>query len=235
MEVLVITPVKDSLETTQQTIEAVSNAEGNFEYYVFNDFSGTVTKEFLESNQIKFHYRLINLEAITTTPSPNYKIILQKAQEMAISKNLPLLLIESDVIIRKDTINELVKICLGLKNPGLVGAITVDKDYNYNFPYTNVKMHGKLWKRTRRSISFCCTLLTIEFLKSYDFKLLSGKKDWYDIYISQQSRKSGFNNYLIAKTEVLHLPHSSRPWKQLKYTHPLKYYFYKLLKRRDRI
>ena len=45
----------------------------------------------------------------------------------------------------------------------------------------------------------------------------------------------GFKNYLAKHLEVLHLPHSSRPWKQLKYTRPILYYFKKLIYKRDRI
>jgi hypothetical protein len=235
MEVLVITPVKDSLETTRQTIEAVSRAEGDFEYYIFNDFSGTATREFLENNKKTLPYHLVNLETITHNPSPNYKLILQMAQEKAKSENVPLLLIESDVIIRKETIKELVTIASNLKNPGLVGAVTVDKDNNYNFPYGYVKSNTSPILNTRRSLSFCCTLISVDFLNAYDFKMLSEKKDWYDVYISRCSRRFGFNNYLIINSTVLHLPHSSRPWKQLKYTQPLKYYFNKLIRRRDRI
>jgi hypothetical protein len=235
MDILVITPVKDSLETTRKTIEAVSNAEGSFKYVIFNDFSGIETRNFLENNKETLHFQLINLEEITQTPSPNYKITLQKAQEMALSLNVPLLIIESDVIIKKNTISQLLDISSQLKNPGLVGAITVDSSGNYNFPYSQVKPDKKPWNKTNRSLSFCCTLICREFLAKYDFRSLSNKKDWYDISISRQSRETGFNNYLVKKTEVLHLPHSSRPWKQLKYSNPLKYYFYKLIQHRDKI
>jgi len=34
---------------------------------------------------------------------------------------------------------------------------------------------------------------------------------------------------------VWHRPHSSRPWKQLKYTNPLKYYWLKFTKGLDKI
>ncbi|MBT6766855.1 MAG: glycosyltransferase family 2 protein, partial [Prolixibacteraceae bacterium] len=61
------------------------------------------------------------------------------------------------------------------------------------------------------------------------------KKDWFDVFISRQSKKSGFNNYLAKGIEVLHLPHSSRPWKNLKYTKPALYYLKKYLYKRDRI
>jgi len=45
----------------------------------------------------------------------------------------------------------------------------------------------------------------------------------------------GFKNYLMTSLPVLHIPHSSRPWKHLKYTNPLKYYWKKLTEKRDKI
>jgi len=40
---------------------------------------------------------------------------------------------------------------------------------------------------------------------------------------------------LLTNVPVLHLPHSSRPWKMLKYTNPLKYYWKKYTKGLDKI
>lgn len=235
MEALIITPVKDSLETTRKTIEAVSSSEINANYLVFNDFSNAETKNYLDRASVQHRFQLIHLEDITTNPSPNYKLILQKAYELAIDENLPLILIESDVIIQPTTIRELLKAASKLPNPGLVGAVTVDRSGNFNFPYAYINSADTRVMKNRHSISFCCTLMTVEFLKSYNFYKLPPRKDWFDIYLSKQSRKKGFNNYLLTDIKVLHLPHSSRPWKQLKYTHPLKYYLHKILKRRDRI
>jgi hypothetical protein len=39
LKALIITPVKDSLETTKMTIQAVSKAKGDFLYLIYNDFS----------------------------------------------------------------------------------------------------------------------------------------------------------------------------------------------------
>lgn len=234
-EAIIITPVKDSLETTKLTIEAISKTKGNFEYYVFNDFSQPQTKQYLQEAKDILDFELVNLEDITTTPSPNYKLVLEMAQKMALKKSCPLVIIESDVVIKPDTLPELVQIMETYPNPGIVGAITVDKSGDYNFPYTFEKIKGTEVLDTSHSLSFCCTLLTPGFLKAFDFHSLSQKKDWYDVYISRQSKKLGFNNYLAKGIEVLHLPHSSRPWKNLKYSNPILYYLRKYLKKRDRI
>ena len=234
-EAIIITPVKDSLETTKLTIKAISESNGDFEYYVFNDFSQLETKQFLENSQDKFGFHLVNLEDITTNPSPNYKLVLQIAQKTALEKNCPLVIIESDVIVKKDTIQQLIEISKKKSDCGITGAITVDKEGNYNFPYTFEHVKTNETINTSHSLSFCCTLITINLLQEFNFNDLSEKKDWFDVYISRQSKKLGFSNYLAKGTEVLHLPHSSRPWKNLKYKNPILYYFKKFVNKRDRI
>jgi hypothetical protein len=234
-EAIVITPVKDSPSTTVKTIEAICNSDARIEYYVFNDFSQPETKKLLEEYQAKFGFHLIHLEDITNTPPPNYKLVLQKAQDMALKQNMPLVIIESDVIVRKDTISRLIELSTELPNPALIGAITTDHEGKYNFPYNYVKVNGNKTEDTSHSLSFCCTLLTLPFLQSYSFQSLSQKKDWFDVTISRKAKRQGFHNYLAKNLEVLHLPHSSRPWKNLKYSNPLLYYMKKLLYKRDKI
>ena len=161
--------------------------------------------------------------------------MLEIAQKTALSQNKPLIIIESDVVIQKNTISELLKLAALKNDAGLIGAITTNESGNYNFPYTFEKKKSSEVKDTTHSLSFCCTLITSNFLQKFDFSTLSNKKDWYDVFISRQSRKTGFRNYLAKGIEVLHLPHSSRPWKQLKYTNPVLYYWKKFVNKRDRI
>ena len=234
-EAIIITPVKDSLETTRRTVDAIAKAKGDFEYYIFNDFSRYETRQYLEEAKKENGFKVIHLDEITNTPSPNYRLVLEMAQKMALKKKLPLIIIESDVVIQPETLQQLMLIQKSKEKAGIVGAITVDKNGIYNFPYSYEKIKSKEIINTSHSLSFCCTLMTPEFLKNFDFKTLSPKKDWYDIFISRQSKKLGFNNYLAKGVEVLHLPHSSRPWKNLKYKNPLLYYFKKFFYNRDRI
>jgi len=234
-EAIIITPVKDSLHTTNRTIKAISEAKGDFEYHIFNDFSQPETKDFLEQAKEKYGFQLTHLEDITKNPSPNYKLVLEIAQSIALNKKCPLIIIESDVVIKPDTLTELFSLLKTKPKPGLIGAITVDETGNYNFPYTFEKIKNSEILNTSHSLSFCCTLISLELLKEFDFKILSQNKDWFDVYISRQSKKMGFNNYLAKGVEVVHLPHSSRPWKHLKYKRPLLYYINKLFYKRDRI
>jgi hypothetical protein len=234
-EAIIITPVKDSIKTTNLTIQAISKSKGNFEHFIFNDFSQPETKQFLEDAKTEYGFQIIHLEDITTNPSPNYKLVLETAQKMALAKECPIIIIESDVVIKPNTLSGLLDILKSKPKCGLIGAITVDQSGNYNFPYTFEKTKSNQIISTSHSLSFCCTLISNEFLRKFDFRVLSQNKDWFDIYISRQSKKLGFNNYLAKGIEVLHLPHSSRPWKHLKYTKPVLYYFKKIFYKRDRI
>jgi hypothetical protein len=139
-EAIIITPVKDSLTTTNLTIQAISKAKGDFEHFVFNDFSQPETKQFLEKAKTEYGFQIIHLEDITSTPSPNYKLVLEIAQKMALEKDCLLIIIESDVVIKPDTLARLLEILKTKPNPGLIGAITVDQSGNYNFPYTFEKV-----------------------------------------------------------------------------------------------
>lgn len=234
-EVIVITPVKDSPSTTLKTIEAICQSDCDVEYLVYNDFSQEETKKLLITTQKKLGFQLIHLEDVTATPSPNYKLVLQMAQKKALLLQKPLIIVESDVIVAPDTIRTLIEIANIQHKPGLVGAITIDSKGNYNFPYNFEKIKSSQTVNTSHSLSFCCTLLTLPFLETYNFTALPQQKDWFDVTISRQSRKSGFQNYLAKGVEVLHLPHSSRPWKNLKYSNPFLYYLKKLVLKRDRI
>jgi hypothetical protein len=234
-EAIVITPVKDSLNTTTETIQSILSSDCKFHYCVYNDFSSEETTNALKVMSKELNFELVNLSEITTTPSPNYRLVLQLAQKKAISLGLPLIIVESDVEVSSNTLSELVKQSKKRMNCGMVAAVTKDSNGKINFPYLNFRKTREKIVKTKHSLSFCCTLLTQTLLQQYDFSELSIDKHWYDVSISRKSIALGLNNYLLISTGVLHKPHSSRPWKQLKYTNPLKYYYQKLIKRLDRI
>lgn len=233
-EVLIITPVKDSLETAMQAISKVSESKGNNQYLVYNDYSKAETKEFLV-NGIGLGYSLINIEELVKTPSPNYRFTLCDAQKRAIEKRAGLLIIESDVFVQPDTISKLFEFANSTENCGMVAAITVDENNEINFPYKHISPGDSDFIETNHRLSFCCTLLTLPLLMKLNFDLLSTKKDWFDVQISRDSRKNGFKNYVLPQVKVLHNPHSSRPWKKLKYTNPVKYYLKKYFLGKDKI
>ena len=234
-EVIVITPVKNSLETTLDTARAIAGSTVEVRHIIFNDFSTEETKAGLEQNRAAIGYELVHLEDHTDHPSPNYKLVLQMAQKMANEAQLPLLVIESDVVVKVNTISDLLAFQKINAKSGLVGSVTVDEKGVVNFPYLKFKGVKESVIDTSRSLSFCCTLFSTDFLKEYDFIGLDEAKDWYDTFISKKSIELGFKNHVLMNTPVWHRPHASRPWKQLKYSNPLKYYFLKFWKGMDKI
>ncbi len=239
IQALVVTPVKDAIDGTLETIRAVRRSNVPVQHVVYNDYGTPDTKQALERHQTELGYTLIHLEDLIDHPSPNYRTVLQDAQRRALAEQVPLIIIESDVIVNNDTLQRLLAFYGQHRPLGLVGAATIDEAGNINFPYLRFKEQleeadGSAIE-TKKSLSFCCTLISPEFLKRYDFAGLDDSKHWFDTTISYQATDMGFRNYLLPTVAVLHKPHGSRPWKHLKYTNPLKYYFLKFIKRRDKI
>ena len=224
-------PVKDSLDTAEQAIRAIV-ASGHT-LTVYDDYSTQDNAARLDTLQQELGIHVVHISEHVDHPSPNYRWVLIQARREALEKEQDLVIVESDVIVRRETINKLIDESLKLK-VGMVAAVTVNEEGQINFPYEYAqKLHedGPCTKR----FSFCCTLLTNAFLGAYDFEQLDPEKNWYDVHISHMSVKLGFVNILQISNPVLHKPHSSRPWKQLKYTNPILYYWRKLTQRRDKI
>lgn len=236
----IIMPVKDSLETAEEAIRAIVGSGHTLT--VYDDYSTPENAARLDALHEQLGIRVVHISEHVDHPSPNYRWVLRTAQREALEQNRDLVIIESDVLVRPETIDRLVeskKVPSGTpingESPiGMVAAVTVNDEGVVNFPYEyarKIRKDGPCKKR----FSFCCTLLTQELLRAYDFELLDPEKNWYDVHISHMSVKLGFENILQVSNPVIHRPHSSRPWKQLKYTHPLLYYWRKLTQRKDRI
>lgn len=233
----IITPVKDSIESTIQTVKAIlaSQIARPYTYTIYNDFSTPENTAQLERYSKELGFELVNLADITTTPSPNYLLVLQRCQALALEVGADLLIVESDVVVRPDTLQKLSDGADRYDNCGIAAAVTVNDKGEINYPYEYAKGREGEDYAVKRHCSFCCSLLTNRLLAAYDFKTLNPEKHWFDVTISQQSRALGFENYLFASLPVIHRPHASRPWKQLKYTNPLKYYWIKFTKGFDKI
>lgn len=236
-ELHIITPVKDSIQLTLETIHAVLASDLNvpFIYTVYNDFSTEENTRILEDASRESGFSLVNLSDITTNPSPNYLLILQMAQEKAKQSEAGLLIVESDVLVKKNTLQDLFDGALGLEHCGIAAAVTVDENEEINYPYLYAQGRENKVFKINKHLSFCCSLLSPELLRSFDFHQLDPAKNWHDVTISHESLRLKFNNYLFTNLTVRHRPHGSRPWKQLKYTNPIKYYWLKLINKRDKI
>lgn len=236
-ELHIITPVKDSIESTLQTIDAVvaSHLSWRHSYTIYNDYSTPENTARLEQIAHEKDISLVNLSDITSHPSPNFDLVLQEAQRKALEDDAALIIVESDVIVKPDTLQQLADAAIKSPLCGIAAAVTVDDDGNINYPYLHARGQENQVIDTRKHCSFCCSLLTPTLLKAIDFNLLDPNKNWYDVTISHYSLKNGLKNYLFTTLPVVHHPHSSRPWKLLKYKNPLKYYWRKYTKGLDKI
>ena len=166
-QLIIITPVKDSIDLTLQTVEAVlaSDIRVPFVYRVYNDFSTPENTARLEDAAGRLGFELVNLSDVTDHPSPNYRLVLQMAQADAIKADAGLLIIESDVVVKKDTIQQLYEGALERPDCGIAAAVTVDEQENVNFPYLFARKREKRVYAEKKRFSFCCSLLTLDFLK----------------------------------------------------------------------
>lgn len=233
----IITPVKDSIDSTLETAKAIltSDIKVPFTYTIYNDFSTPENTERLKRASEEMGFRLVNLSDLTDHPSPNYRLVLQRSQREALAADHGLLIVESDVTVRPDTLQALFDGATARKDCGMAAAVTTDENGVINFPYLYAKGRKPGVYDERKRFSFCCTLLTTDLLRAFSFMELDETKAWFDVTISHESLNRGFHNYLFISLPVLHRPHGSRPWKQLKYTNPLKYYWRKLTRGMDKI
>lgn len=232
----IIMPVKDSIEIAEKAIRSL--VMGGHTVCVYDDNSLTENANRLDELSEELHITVVHISDLTNHPSPNYRLVLQLAEQEALATNRHLVIVESDVIIKVDTLNRMLEEVQ--EGVGMVAAVTVDEDGKYNFPYHYLRRWryrwcGKKTIATKKRFSFCCTLLTNELLRKADFQLLDPTKNWYDVTISHWSVALGLRNLLMLENPVLHLPHSSRPWKRLKYTNPMLYYWRKITQKKDRI
>ena len=233
----IITPVKNSIDLTLETIKSImsSNITVPFTYTVYNDNSTPENTTRLEKASKEYGFILVNVSELTKNPSPNYRFILQLVQKQAIAEQAGLLIIESDVVVEKNTIQTLFDGAMARTECGMAAAVTVDNNREVNYPYEYAKKLNSEVYEESRCFSFCCTLLTLKLLRSYSFDNLNQKKDWHDADITKVSIKLGYKNYLFMNIPVLHQPHSSRPWRTLKENNILKYYWLKYTKGFDHL
>ena len=137
----IITPVKDSIDLTLQTIEAVTGSALSVPhtYFIYNDFSTPENTARLAEAAEKYDFTLVNLADLTSHPSPNYLLTLQTAQARAIAEEAGLLIVESDVVVRPDTLQQLATNAASLPQCGLAAAVTVDDNGDINYPYLYMK------------------------------------------------------------------------------------------------
>lgn len=173
-ELHIITPVKDSIESTLLTIEAIMASQLSIAhtYTVYNDFSTPENTARLEEAAKRYGFRLVNLSDLTSHPSPNYLLVLQTVQREALATDAGVCIVESDVIVRPDTLQRLVDGATAHEQCGIAASVTVDDNGDINYPYLYAKGMENRVVDTKRHCSFaarcshrpCCALMRLRSL-----------------------------------------------------------------------
>ena len=104
-ELHIIMPVKDSIETVREALNCLyTSSDLNWQFTLYNDYSTPENTEALRQLAGHYEFELVNWAERTKHPSPNYRFTLIDAQRKALQEQADLLIIESDVLIRRDTI-----------------------------------------------------------------------------------------------------------------------------------
>lgn len=234
----IIMPVKDAAKTAVEALEALKPATADLicEVIVYDDFSTDENSLLLREACSRLGFTFVSLSELTNHPSPNYLLVLQREQEICCKEgNTGLVIVESDVFVTPETLVCLKAEAGARPDSGIVAAVTTDEEGRINYPYLYAKRKKGKNLDTRRHLSFCCSLLTPQLLEKVDFQNLDSSKDWFDVTISHLSLEAGLHNWLLCTLPVVHKPHQSRPWKQLKYKNPLLYYWRKFTHGFDKI
>ena len=133
----IITPVKDSIESSLRTIESVlqSNLGVPYKYIVYNDFSTPENTARLAEAAAQMGFTLVNLSDLTTHPSPNYLLVLRTAQREALEADEALCIVESDVTVNSDTLQRLYEGAAERDDCAIAASVTVDERGVINYPY----------------------------------------------------------------------------------------------------
>ena len=175
----IITPVKDSIDSTLETIRAIMSSQITtpFTYTIYNDFSTPENTARLEKASQEYGFRLINLSDLTTHPSPNYLLVLQRVQQECIEQDAGMLIVESDVVVQPHTLQALYDGALQRTDCAIAASVTVNDNGEINYPYEYARGKENQVFEEKKHLSFCCSLLKPEFLRKYDFHQLDPEKN----------------------------------------------------------
>ena len=127
----IIMPVKDSIAIAERAIRAI--VDSGHTLCVFDDNSLPENAQRLDEIAAETNIQVVHISDLTGHPSPNYRLVLQHAQKQALEASQHLVIVESDVIVKKDTLDRLLaQVKAGI---GMVAAVTIDEEGLFNFPY----------------------------------------------------------------------------------------------------
>ena len=124
-------PVKDAIESAAVSIRAIRQC--GYPLCVFDDYSTEENAKRIDELSQALSFSVVHIADKYAHPSPNYRWVLQTARREAIAQSKHLLIVESDVVVRSETIPMMLR-AIG-KHVGMVAAITHNQENEINFPY----------------------------------------------------------------------------------------------------
>ena len=134
----IIMPVKDSIAIAERAIHAIVDC--GYTLCVYDDNSQIENAKHLDKLVEELHIKVVHLSDLTDHPSPNYRLVLQLAEQEALATSRHLLIVESDVIIKADTLNRMLEEVQ--EGVGMVAAVTVNEEGEIKLIEYNISGFG---------------------------------------------------------------------------------------------
>ena len=223
----IITLITQWKDTIQQSIAAIvsSRVTVPFDYTVYCGSLEDANKKKLENLSVKYHFNLININDLETNANLPEKNVLHHARLSIMSENIPLIVVSPDVIVEKDTIQQLYEYQKLLTQSGLISAVLTNNNGNIDLPHLFARKYKRGINPVRKGVGFYCVLFSSDLLKKMDFLDMPAIKDRYDVWINRRARQMGFKNYLLTLCPVVNINASSLlSW----FSRPLSYFWMRL-------
>jgi len=207
----IITIVNQWKETVQQSIVAIMSSKVTmpFDYTVYCGSLEEAGRKKLESLSAKYHFNLLNIKDLETNADLPEKNVFHHARQTIISENIPLIVVSPDVIVEKDTLQQLYEYQKLLKKSGLISAVLTDGNGHIDIPHLYARKYKRGINSVRKGLGFYCVLFTHDFLKKMDFLDMPASKDRYDVWLGRRARQMNYKNYLLTLCPVVHVNASS--------------------------
>ncbi|MDR1682107.1 MAG: hypothetical protein LBS25_01770 [Candidatus Symbiothrix sp.] len=229
----IISPAWNVSDNVQRMISAVvsSKVVFPFEYTVYSACIEDEQNRKLTKLAGEHHFKMAQLNDKTSAPNIQLTQILQHAQKKAMNAGVPLLVVWPEVLVAKDTIQELFEYGRMMERSGLISAIVRDAKGNIAQPHSFAMSYNRGIVPTHHNVGLFCALFTSRLLAIIDFTDLPDTKESFEAKISKRSRRLGFKNYMITTSSVEWTPKRGRYTLLQEDMNWLKYQWFKLVKR----
>ncbi|MDR0547722.1 MAG: hypothetical protein LBG77_09145 [Dysgonamonadaceae bacterium] len=200
----IVTPIWNAADSVKRSIAAIvsSKVVFPFEYTVYNAcLAGDKLKKLTELSA-QYHFNVVSVNPSGSSPISLLVEMLRQAQQQALLAEVPLLWVSPDVVVNKDTVQELFEYRRFMERAGLISALVHDSKDIIAAPHLYAWKYNRGIVPTHQNVGLSCVLFTPRLLAAIDFGDLPDTEEAFDVRISKRSRRLGFRNYLITTSVV---------------------------------